>query len=151
MRPQSLYIFLCALLPSLMSAHSDGRPRASWLLFYGLSLLDNPVTRKLSSPTLLWAFLGPESSVQQSLWVSIILMMKAHPLPPRPRHPGSEPLNSWILITNSTDDLHISRQELAENSIFHRCWIGLLSPCSRCQFPIKWWNAVIISRIPFKF
>lgn len=69
----------------------------------------------------------------------------------RPFPLRSRSLNSWILITNSTDDLQISRQELAENSIFHRHWIGPLSPGSRYQFPIKWWNAIIIRRIPFKF
>lgn len=100
--------------------------------------------RSFLAPELLWAFLGWEHLVCSHCSFYNLNDEGLLPL-------GSRSLNSWILITNSTDDLHISRQELAENSIFHRCWIRLLSPGTRCQFPIKWRNAVIISRTPFKF
>lgn len=100
--------------------------------------------RSFLAPELLWAFLGWEHLVCSHCSFYNLNDEELLPL-------GSRSLNAWILITNSTDDLHISRQELAENSIFHRCWIRLLSPGTRCQFPIKWWNAVIISRTPFKF
>lgn len=103
-------------------------------------IVTSPTTLSWVALSLLGWKLGP------AFIVSFCNFNEERPLPLR-----SMSLNSWILITNSADDLQISRQELAENSIFHRHWIGPLSPGSRYQFPIKWWNAIIIRRIPFKF